>query len=133
MAKGEDPPSNVKPGRFSGEGGRKKGPLKKPELTLADVDGYTYSCSYIEGLVVLTEPDNPYTEFTMAIRLLMKEGQKVDPCLVFCLVDEGSNKDCLVVSPNQVPINQTDLLAIVNCLGMPALKNANPGERRRKK
>ncbi len=53
----------------------------------------------------------------MVIRLLMKEGQKVDPGMVFHSVDEGSDEDCLVVSPNQIPINQTDLLAIVKLPG----------------
>ena len=56
--------------------------------------------------------DDPHTEFTMSIRLFLKEGQKVDPNLIILPVN-GVDEEPIISMPDQAPLNQTDLQANV--------------------
>ncbi len=64
---------NIKPGKFSGEGSKSKETLKTPKRTLTDLDSYNYRNSILRGLVVLSNVEDPYIEFTMALQLLLEE------------------------------------------------------------
>ncbi len=63
-----------------------------------------------EASAVLTNEDDCYSELTMDIRLLMRGAQKVDDAFIILPVVDGE-EDPVLVTPNEVPLNQTDLQA----------------------
>ena len=68
---------------------------------------------YVEGSAILSNEDDRHTELTMKLRGLLKEGQKVDPHLIIMPLKEGKTSP-VITTPNEVPINQTDLGSNVN-------------------
>ena len=113
--KGEDPVeetggSAMRGGRFSAAG---KTPGKKTQVNSKPPHDHKYKREYVEGSAILSNEDDRHTELTMKLRGLLKEGQKVDPHLIIMPLKEGKTSP-VITTPNEVPINQTDLGSNVN-------------------
>ena len=112
---GEDPegstgdapgtPSSMRTGRFS-HGGNTPG--RVPTVKTRPALIHQHKRIYAEGSRELKNEDDPHTEFTMAIRLLVKEAQKVDETFVLAPVWEDKEEPTLH-TPNEVSTNHTDL------------------------
>jgi hypothetical protein len=112
--KGEDPieetgGSTLCEGRFSTA---RSTPGKKVQVREKPPHDHKFKREYVEGSVVLSQDDH-HTEFTMKLRGLLKEGQKVDEHLAIVPAKKGSTTPVLT-TPNEIPLNQTDLGANVN-------------------
>ena len=79
--KGDAPgtPSSMRTGRFSHAGNT---PGRAPTAKTRPALIHQHKRIYAEGSRELKNEDDPHTEFTMAIRLLVKEAQKVDETFV---------------------------------------------------
>ena len=113
--KGEDPieeigGSAMRGGRFSAAG---KTSGKKTQVNSKPPHDHKHKREYVEGSAILSHEDDRHTEFTMKLRGLLKEGQKVDPNLWIMPLKEG-NKSPVITTPNEIPLNQTDLGSNVN-------------------
>ena len=105
--KGEDPieetcGSAMREGRFGDTPGKKATVATKPPRD------QEHKREYVEGSMVLVQEGDRYTEFTMKLRGLLKEGQKVDEHLVIVPLKEGRTEP-IINTPNEIPLNQTDL------------------------
>ena len=92
----------MREGRFGGTPGKKVTDATKPP------HDHEYKREYVEGSVVLVQDGDRHTEFTMKLRGLLKEGQKVDEHLVIVPLKEGRTEP-IINTPNKIPLNQTDL------------------------
>jgi hypothetical protein len=112
--RGEDPVetggSAMRGGRFSAAG---KASGKKTQVNSKPPHDHKYKREYVEGSAILSHEDDRHTELTMKLRGLLKEGQKVDPNLIIMPLKEG-HKSPVITTPNEIPLNQTDLGSNVN-------------------
>ena len=110
---GEEPPStptSLRQGRYSTAGntpGRKA--TIAPKLPPHD---HLHKRIFGEASKVLSAEDK-HSEFTMGIRNLMKEAQKVDKHFAIMPLDAGEEEPILV-EPTSVPLNHTDLGANIS-------------------
>lgn len=110
---GEEPPStptSLRQGRYSTAGntpGRKA--TIAPKLPPYD---HLHKRIFGEASKVLSAEDK-HSEFTMGIRNLMKEAQKVDKHFAIVPLDAGEEEPILV-EPTGVPLNHTDLGANIS-------------------
>ena len=117
--RGEDPegagdppstPTSLRQGRFSTAGntpGRKASIAPK-----VPPHNHLHQRIFGEASKVLSAEDK-HTEFTMGIRNLMKEAQKVDKYFAIVPLDERAEEPTLV-EPTEVPLNHTDLGANIS-------------------
>ena len=105
--KGDAPgtPSSMRTGRFSHAGNT---PGRAPTAKTRPALIHQHKRIYAEGSRELKNEDDPHTEFTMAIRLLVKEAQKVDETFVLAPARED-NEEPTLYTPNEVSTNHTDL------------------------
>jgi hypothetical protein len=94
--------STIKEGKFSG---------RKAKVATKPPHDHKHKRVYVEASRVLAETDK-HTEFTMAIRSLLKEAQKVDEHFEIAMANEGK-EGYSITQPHEVPLNHTDLGAYV--------------------
>ena len=86
---------------------------KKATVSAKPPHDHKFKREYVQGSVILSQDGDRHTEFTMKLRGLLKEGQKVDEHLAIMPVKEGMTTPILT-TPNEIPLNQTDLGTNVN-------------------
>ena len=103
-------PTSLRQGRFSTAGstpGRKAATASK-----APPHEHLHKRIFGEASKVLSAEDK-HTEFTMGIRALLKEAQKVDKYFAIMPLDE-KEEGPILVEPTEVPLNHTDLGANIS-------------------
>ena len=124
---GEDPPpsSSLKPGRFTNAGHTPGLKVTSKKVVIKDLSEFKFQRVYAEASAVLTNEDDRYTELTMDIRLLIREAQKVDDGFIILPVVDGE-EDPILATPNEVPLNQTDLQANIKLAANASFEKRRP-------
>ena len=86
---------------------------------------HKYKREYVEGSAILSHEEDRHTELTMKLRGLLKEGQKVYPNLAIMPL-KGGNTSPVITTPNDIPLNQTDLGYNVNVDAKAVFKKRRP-------